>query len=312
MEAKWDIGRQNQCVFLIVINTSADILIVGSGVAGALLAYELTKKNLKVTMLEAGPRVNRAEATIRFQNASIKTPESPYPLSTFSPHPLADQPASFYIQKGPDIFNATYLKQVGGTTWHWLGTAVRLVPDDFVLNSKFKVGVDWPISYADLEPWYGKAEQALGVSGDNADDLGSPRSTLYPLPKIPQSYLDSVWTKALADSPYHVSATPQARLSKAIGHRPACCGSASCIPICPVQAKYDATVHIDLAKKQGAIIYSETVAVSIEVDSNQHARAVHVKRPDGSSARIEARVIVLAANAMETPRLLLSSATEKG
>lgn len=293
-----------------MINTSTDVLIVGSGVAGALLAHGLTQKGIKVTVLEAGPRVNRGEAKIRFQNASIKTPESPYLVSAFSPHPLADQPTAFYIQKGPDVFNATYLKQVGGTTWHWLGTAVRLVPDDFILQSKFGVGVDWPISYADLEPWYGKAEKALGVSGDNDDDLGSPRSTAYPLPKIPQSYLDSVWAKALAHSPYHVSATPQARLSKAMGNRPACCGAASCIPICPIQAKYDATVHVDLAEKQGAIIYSETVAVLIETDNRQHVRAVHVKRPDGSSARITASVIVLAANAMETPRLLLSSAAE--
>lgn len=293
-----------------MVNFSADVLIVGAGISGALLAAGLSQKGLKVIVVEAGPRVDRAEAVVRFQNASLKTPECPYPRTEFSPSPVVHEPHAFYIQKGPDIFPSTYLKQVGGTTWHWLGTAVRLVPDDFNLKSKFNRGVDWPVSYADLEPWYGQAEQALNVSGNNADDLGSPRSTVYPLPMFPQTYLDHVWTKALVGSPYQVSATPQARLSQAVGQRAACCGAASCVPICPIQAKYDATIHIDIAEKQGAMIFAETVAVAIEPGRERRVQAVHTRRADGTRQRVEARVIVLAANAIETPRLLLSSKTE--
>lgn len=93
------------------------------------------------------------------------------------------------MQQGPELFQSTYERRVGGTTWHWLGTALRLLPNDFRLRSRYGVGVDWPISYDDLEPWYGRAEDELGVSAD-VPQLGAPRSGPYPMPAIPQSYLD--------------------------------------------------------------------------------------------------------------------------
>ncbi len=288
-----------------------DALIIGAGVAGTLLACGLARKGLRVLLVEAGPEINRAEAVRRFQTAYPKVPECAYPLSAFSPHPTTDKIDDFYVQKGPDLFRSTYLKQVGGTTWHWLGTAVRLVPDDFVLQSKFGRGVDWPVGYAALEPWYAAAERELGVSGDSTDDLGSPRSGPYPLPLLAQSYLDQFWIKALAGSQYRVSATPQARLSRPEEGRPACCGSASCIPICPVQAKYDASIHAARARSLGVQLRSQTVVTRIEIGDDRLAKAVHYRCPDGSSGRISARCIVVAANAIETPRLLLSSATDQ-
>ena len=73
----------------------------------------------------------------------------------------------YFIQDGPDPFGSTYERIVGGTTWHWLGSCPRLLPSDFQMKTLFGVGVDWPISYADLEPWYVKAEYAIGVAGDD-------------------------------------------------------------------------------------------------------------------------------------------------
>lgn len=216
---------------------NADVIIVGSGVAGSLVAYELAKIGVSVAILEAGPRVERQQAVQQFWNAVVKVPECPYPISPHAPHPTTDNPDGWYIQAGPDKFRSTYLRVVGGTTWHWLGTCLRFVPDDFRLQTKFGRGVDWPLSYDDLEPWYGAAEDALGVAGDASEPLGSPRSKPYPLPAIPQTWLDKQFADALAATRYEVRCTPQGRNSTDRDGRPACCGSASCIPICPIQAK---------------------------------------------------------------------------
>ncbi|WP_292532154.1 GMC family oxidoreductase [Methylocystis sp.] len=288
----------------------ADILVIGSGVAGALVACRAARKGAKVIVLEAGPEVDRAAAVRRFQDAFPKTPESAYEQAPFAPHPETDKPYAFYAQKGPHPFNSTYLRQVGGTTWHWLGSAIRLVPADFKLRSLFGLGVDWPISYADLESWYCQAEQELEVAGDNDDDLGSPRSAPYPFPPIAQSFLDRAWRDALQPSDYKVRPTPQARLSTSSGGRPSCRGSASCIPICPIQAKYDATIHLARAQSLGARLLAETCANFVECGQDGRVEAVRFMRSDGSTGRVFAPVVVIAANAIETPRLLLASASE--
>jgi len=204
----------------------ADVIIVGSGVAGALLAAKLAEAGVKVAILEAGTRVDRAEATQRFWDAAIKVPECPYPPSPQADHPISNDPDYWYRQLGPDKFKSTYLKVLGGTTWHWLGTCLRYVPNDFRLSTRYGRGIDWPISYADLEPFYGQAENEIGVSGDGNEALGSPRSTNYPMPAIPQTFLDKVYAKALAGTQYEVRATPQGRNSSDRDGRPACCGNA--------------------------------------------------------------------------------------
>jgi choline dehydrogenase-like flavoprotein len=198
---------------------------------------------------------------------------------------------------------------VGGTTWHWLGTTLRFVPDDFRLRSKFGVAVDWPIAYDDLEPWYCEAEQELGVAGDPDAALDAPRSRPYPLPPIPLSYLDSRVAAALAGTEYRVQPTPQARNSRRYQDRPVCCGSSTCIPICPVQAKYDATVHVAMAERAGAELVEQAVASSIEIGPDGRVAGVRYTRPDRTEARAVGRVYVIAANGIETPKLLLQSRT---
>ena len=199
---------------------SADVVIVGSGVAGSLVAAQLAKAGLKVLILEAGPRVQRQAALAQYRDALIKIPEAPYPDTPYAPRPKSDDPDHYYLQDGKDKFGSTYLRQVGGTTWHWLGTTLRFVPDDFKLRSRFGVGVDWPLSYDDLEPWYCEAERELGVAGDPNADLNAPRSKPYPLPPIPLSYADQRIAAAVAGTAYTVQPTPQARNSQRVRQSP--------------------------------------------------------------------------------------------
>lgn len=287
-----------------------DVAIIGSGVAGALIAAELAAQGLRVTILEAGDEVDRSAAVERYWSAAIKVPECPYPPVPQAMHPVSNDRDFWYQQAGPDKFASTYIKTVGGTTWHWLGTALRFVPADFELRSRYGRGEDWPISYAELSPFYDRAEAELGVSGDSASDLGSPRTAPYPMPAIRQTYLDTSFAKALGGTAYDVRSTPQARNSRDQADRPACCGNASCIPVCPVQAKYDATVHVDRATKQGAVLMTKANVVGLDVGPDNRISAIRYKRWDGSEGSLNATMVVLAAHAIESPRLLLNSVGE--
>lgn len=289
---------------------SVDVLIIGSGIAGALAGAKLAGKGLTVAFLESGKRIERSDAVQTFWDAAIKVPESAYPNDPTAPHPLSHRIGDYYQQMGPETFKSTYIKVVGGTTWHWLGTTLRNVPADFKLKSLYGHAVDWPFDYDALEPFYLAAEQEIGVSGDNREDLGSPRSGDFPMPVIPMTYLDKQFAKALEGSKYQVRSTPQGRNSVDREDRPQCCGSGSCIPVCPVQAKYDATVHLAQAEAAGAVIYDQTTATRLNLGTDGEIASVDFRRADGSTGTAKGKVVVVAAHAIETPRLLLNSAQE--
>lgn len=289
---------------------SVDVLIIGSGIAGALAGAKLAGKGLTVAFLESGKRIERSDAVQTFWDAAIKVPESAYPNDPTAPHPLSHRIGDYYQQMGPETFKSTYIKVVGGTTWHWLGTTLRNVPADFKLKSLYGHAVDWPFDYDALEPFYLAAEQEIGVAGDNSEDLGSPRSGDFPMPVIPMTYLDKQFAKALEGSKYQVRSTPQGRNSVDREDRPQCCGSGSCIPVCPVQAKYDATVHLAQAEAAGAVIYDQTTATRLNLGTDGQIASVDFRRADGSTGTAKGKVVVVAAHAIETPRLLLNSAQE--
>jgi len=287
------------------------VVIVGSGVAGALIAWKLASDGVDVTVLEAGPRIDRDAAVEAFRAASAKVPESPYPSTDHAPRPtvldIGVPGTGYFIQQGPDPFGSTYERIVGGTTWHWLGSTPRLLPSDFEMNSRFGVGVDWPISYADLEPWYVAAEQAMGVAGDDGNDQGSPRSAGFPMPAVPTSIVDQVVGAAAARIGLRVEATPQARNTESYNGRHHCVGNSNCIPICPIGAKYDALIHLDLAEEAGAQLIPNAVVFDLVVGPSGGVTEVRYKTPTGAEHSIRADAVVLAANAIETPKIMLLS-----
>src|SRR5205085_10712318 len=116
-------------------------------------------------------------------------PEPPYETGQHAESPATIND-TYIRQDGPDLFRSTYLRVVGGTTWHWLGTALRLLPSDLELQSRYGVGADWPLDYSDLAPWYDVAELELGVSGHSDEIVGPPRQKLYPMPGWPATLGD--------------------------------------------------------------------------------------------------------------------------
>ncbi len=288
----------------------AHVVIVGAGVAGMLAAHHLAKTGAKVVVLEAGPSIRRGEAVQRYRTAVAKTPESPYPDTDYAPRPKVISLDSYYVQEGPTFFKSTYERSVGGTTWHWLGTTLRHLPADLRMRSRYGVAEDWPISYDELEPWYSAAEHEIGVAGDSKQDLGSPRSRNFPMPALPLTYLDKQVGLAAQTLGLQVHVTPQARNSLTYQDRPPCCGNASCVPICPIAAKYDATVHVQKALALGVQVIDRAVVDFVDVDGEGRVTSVHFRRPDGSEGRAVAHTFVLAGNAIETPKLLLMSRTD--
>ena len=241
-----------------------DVAIVGSGVAGALVASTLVKAGLRVLILEAGPETDRAAAVKRYRQGAY-----PYESPEWAPQPAGGDPNAYYVNDGLVQFTSDYERRVGGTTWHWLGNCPRLLPSDFQMRTRFGVGVDWPLTYDELEPWYVRAEHELGIAGDSEADSGSPRSAPFPMPPLPLSSGDLLFRDAAARLGYEVIATPQARTSvEGYQGRAACCSNGTCIPICPIQAKYDATYHVFQAVASGAELRPNATVHRIDVDAD--------------------------------------------
>ena len=337
-----------------------DVLIVGAGIAGSIIASELAAAGKRVLLLDAGQEVpdNRSEYMDNFYLSSAKTPESPYPPLGLQPGREAtpratilglnvwtDPDKSYLVQPKPETpapqnlpFASTYERVGGGTTWHWLGTSLRLVPHDLEMNSYYNVfdpAADWPIAYEELSELYGKAEAEIGVSAsvaqqaplENAIGLTFPPGYQYPLNPIPLSVVDQAVAQGVSglDStlsdgkPVFVTPTPAGRNSQPYQSRRVCAGNTNCIPICPIQAKYDATVTLGKALNTGkvTVIYKAVVS-KLLTDENGRISGVQyipwdrqIDPTPGAVQTVTAATYVLAAHAIEIPKLLLLSANEQ-
>lgn len=294
-----------------------DAIVIGAGVCGAISAWKLAEAGYRVLTLEAGPGASDRMAIVGNYAADIGH-GSPYKDKggdVFAPTEDT-MPGGYYVDAGPRRFKSSYVRRAGGSTWHFLGNAPRFLPADFELNARYQVGVDWPIGYDDLEPHYCIAEHYLGVSGDhdewNQPDLGH-RSQRFPMSAIWASHSDRVMSRLLGQTsvrgvPVRLRTTPQARNSRPYDDRPACAGNSSCVPVCPIQAKYDATVHLKKAQQAGAELRTEAVVDRIILDPDRPTiQSVHYLSWDGRRHTVRGRIVVLASNAIESARLLLIS-----
>jgi choline dehydrogenase-like flavoprotein len=251
-----------------------------------------------------------------------------------------DTKKSYLDQTGNLPFKSTYERLAGGTS-HWMGLTPRLVPNDFRMSSAYGngqkdfPGPDWPIKYEDVLPFYDKAEAELGVAADLdeqrfADLIYSPNYA-YPMPRIPPSLFDKRVVDALADlsgvdttflgtkdpvTSLKVRSLPAARNSEPYRNRRACAGNTNCIPICPIQAKYDPTITLNEAMNGGAKLIANAVASEIHLQNDRVIGISYITYDPKSGKKtgtglplplLKAKVYVIAANGIETPRLLLMS-----
>ena len=289
---------------------SADFVVVGSGIIGSLVARKLALAGASVIILEAGPRIGRAELVARFRNSTRRSDwMSPYPSVDWAPHPIYQpEPNNHIVQAGPYPYAAEYIRQVGGTTWHWAAHAWRNVPNDFRIRSLYDVGVDWPMTYDDLEPFYQEAEEIMGVSG--ADNTGSPRTRPFPMEPVAEPYAMRRLRERLAPD-YEVVSNTTARNSRPYDGRPACCGNNSCQPICPIDAQYHGGLAADAAEAAGARLIANANVYRLEHDETGRIAAALYYDPDKGSHRVTGKTFIVAANGIESPRLLLLSVSDR-
>jgi fructose 5-dehydrogenase large subunit len=304
---------------------SADVVIAGTGIVGCLIAEQALDAGLSVLMLEAGPRVDRWRIVENYRNLPPSLRlfhwDAPYPPKPWAPHleTRTDKEAEQYLQlEGPNAraYLQGYVRYAGGATWHWAGLCWRITPDDMRLKSLYGVGRDWPFAYDVLEPYYTRAEHAIGVSGPSDPTLQWPpntkRSKPYPMGPLPFGPGERRLTEVAAKVGMINLPAPQARNSGVSYHgRPACCGNNNCFPVCPIAAKYDAATALPNIEAKGGRILANAVVYRIETGEKDVVQAVHYFDSDKASHKVTGKVFVIACNSIETPKLLLFSKDDR-
>ncbi len=316
------------------------ILEAGPGVQPNINGYMETfyKASAKVPESPFPPKLKQNDTDSNLLDPAQVAAGRPTVLAT-SASTWQDPKQSYLIQDGNRRpFMSTYERLAGGTS-HWLGTSLRFVPADFTMKSSYGRNAesfpfpDWPkdVTSKTLSPWYGKAEAELGVSADVKEQsflgIDFSKEYSYPMPRIPGSLLDQRIGEALAKladdetkflemekpvTEVKVRSLPAARNSQPYRNRRACAGNTNCIPICPIQAKYDPTITLNEATNRGAILLDHTVASEIMVENGRVSQINFIQYkaeagPKTGEGCVKAKIYVIAANAIETPRLLLMS-----
>ncbi len=260
-----------------------DIIIVGTGFAGAFFLMRYLQRapaTAKVLVLERG-----AEDTKAWQLANKRT-------SSLTPEEV-------FVNLTPEKEWLTS-PGFGGNSKCWWGGATRMMPGDFQLKTRYGVGVDWPLSYDDLETHYGVVEEVMSISGP----VDSPMPRSRPLPQPPHRFSDpdQLLKQHFPEGWYH-PATARARVPT--GTRGVCCASGVC-ELCPVDAKF--TIQNGLAQiyrdprvtlRLGAAVYAvETTGPVATAVTYTHG---------GRSESARADLVVLAASALFNPHILLRS-----
>jgi len=279
-----------------------DVCVIGAGPAGALVADRLAGAGHDIVVLEAGPRFDPDERTARQERAL---------RSTHGPHSVWEMggPRDAFASSGERFYplNAARVKGVGGTTLHWEGMVMRLHETDFDGTH----GRPWPIDYADLQSSYAAAERAFGVAGADDNPFAPPRDEPFPMAAFPPSHSDTILAEACESLGITTHSVPNARNSEAYDGRSACVGYGTCRPVCPSGAKYDATVHVGRAKREGARVIDRAPVQHLETgEGGDRIEAAVYATPDRTTHRQRAHQFVLAAGGVEIPRLLLLSRSD--
>jgi choline dehydrogenase-like flavoprotein len=301
---------------------TADVIIVGSGAAGGMAAYILTKAGLRCLLLEAGRDYDPQK------EVNMMAPESDAPLRGAA---TPDKPFGYfdatvgggwqvdgepYTMREGTTFRWYRSRMLGGRTNHWGRHVPRWGPYDFKPFSRDGHGVDWPISYDDVAPFYDRVEKMIGVNGGRIELENHPDSPPGCLMPPPKPRVPEMLIKAAAESiGIPVRAAHTAVLTRDmpddVAPRSACFNATPCTRGCTIGAMFQTTTSfLPMARATGrlTVVTDAMVARVVMAGANRAAGVEYVDRKTGMRHQAKARVVVLAAGTCETTRLLLNSA----
>lgn len=301
-----------------------DAIIVGSGAAGGMTAYELCRMGFKVLMLEAGRDYDPAAETPMFntpQDAPLRGARTP------------DKPKGFYdatIDGGWEVPGEPYTnapttdedfmwwrpRMLGGRTNHWGRVSLRFGEYDFKYKDRDGQGVNWPLTYSDMETWYDKVEDLIGVTGDNSglpNTPSSPPEILHPVP-APRAH-EILLKRAFESMDIPVLGARLAILTRVHKGRDACFYATHCKRGCSIRANFQSTtVLIPPALETGNLtVITNAMVHTVDTDESGVATGVtYVDRLTSERKSVTAKAVALGAGACESVRILLNSGNGDG
>ncbi|HEU5219098.1 MAG TPA: GMC family oxidoreductase [Gemmatimonadales bacterium] len=291
-------------------STAVDFVIVGSGASGGVMAKELSTRGFSVVVMEQGPRLDPSQ----FEHDELK-----YLFNNGITNPA---PTSWRKTEAEEakVGNGLllYARLVGGSSVHFTANFWRLHEVDFMERSRLGAipGADlqdWPITYADLEPYYTKVDWEVGVSG-TPGPFDPPRSRPYPLPPMPVKSSGVLFERGARKLGLHPQSSPMAILSKPFNGRNGCQHCGFCIQFgCEFGAKSSSlAAMIPVAEATGKCeIRPNSYVRKVDLDARGRATGVIYFDADRKEQRQRAKAVILCANGAETPRLLFNSASSR-
>ncbi|ULL19377.1 GMC family oxidoreductase [Paenibacillus sp. H1-7] len=274
-----------------------DVVIVGAGAAGGVLAKELSEAGMSVVVLDAGPHLD---------------PQRDFASDELSMQRLGWQDTRIVDGQDPlQMGHNNSGKGVGGGTVHFTGVFLRFHESDFAAKTRDGVADDWPIRYEDLAPYYDKVEKEIAVSGPKHFPWGSFHGP-YPYPeRDPLSPNAFVFQKGCEQLGIRSVVTPLAILSAPFEDRPPCINRGFCNQGCMPNAKFSTLiVHIPKAVQAGAEVLGDCMVTQILTNDSGLATGVTFIH-QGQTYEQRARLVIVSAYVVETPRLLLNSANSR-
>ena len=297
----------------IQIPQQYDVCIVGSGAGGGMAAYALTQAGARVCVLEAGGPWDNAK-----DSAMLKWPyDSPRRGASTPDKPFGEFDACVggwridgepYTTAPGEQFMWWRARMMGGRTNHWGRISLRFGPDDFRRGDLDGLSPNWPITYDDLKPYYDRVDQLIGIFGSAEGLPNEPDGIFMPPPK-PRCY--ELWVKQACDR-MGITCIP-ARLSiitRPLNGRPSCHYCGQCGRGCSVHANFSSTNVLFPPAQATGLLETRLNAMAREVTVGPDGLCTgvaYIDKERGQDRHVRARVVVLAASACETARLLLNS-----
>lgn len=296
-----------------------DVCIVGSGAGGGMAAKILSEAGLKIALLEAGPKFDPANPE---QMTQLKWPYESPRRGAGTTRAFGDFDAAYggweiegepYTTKQGTKFDWFRSRMVGGRTNHWGRISLRFGPRDFKHKSYDGLGDDWPIEYEEVAPFYDRVDKMIGVFGTKEGLPNEPDGFFLPPPK-PRLH-ELMIKKAGTKLGIPVIPARMSMLTRSVNKdRSPCFYCGQCGRSCAVYADFSSSsVLVNPAVKSGHVdLYDNAMAREVLTNSEGKATGVaYVDKTDLEEYRVMARVIVLAASAGETARLLLNSKSSR-